>query len=125
MRLHFEIEIHILVSFFIKKMKNDFFTNIVLILILMSISIFAVPTTHKNPSETPMQRGSVRTIIEQSQICSVFATKMTSKSNLLMIKSRFPAFFTQCKLVISVSIKQQSTTNTCKRFNWKNRSLYC
>ena len=106
-------------------MKINIFVNLVLYLILMSILISAVPTTHKNRSETPMQGGSVKTIIEQSQICSVFATKMTSKSNLLIIKSRFPAFFTQCKLVIPDSIKQQSMTTTCKRFNWKSRSLYC
>ena len=119
----FEIEIQILVSlFFIKKMKINTFIHLVLCLILLSFLISAVPT---NRSEMPMHRGIVKPIIDNSQICSVFATKITSKSNLLIIKNRFPAFFTQCKLVIPVSIKQQSMTKTCKRFNWKSRSLYC
>ena len=110
---------------FLRKMKIDIFVNSVCYLILLPFLISAVPTTHKNLSEMPIHRGSVKTIIDKSQICSVFHTKMTSKSNLLIIKSRFPAFFTQCKLVIPDSIKQQSMTTTCKRFNWKSRSLYC
>ena len=124
--VHFEIEIQILVSlFFIKKMKINTFIHLVLYLLLLSFLISAIPTNRKNRSETPIHRGSVKPIIDKSQICSVFATKITSKSNLHIIKNRFPAFFTQCKLVIPVSIKQQSMTKTCKRFNWKSRSLCC
>lgn len=81
------------------------------------------PLSMKNLSRRGLHSHTVKAIIEQSQICDIFASKMKSKSSLAIIKSRFPVFFTQCQLKMPFSIK--SRESKCKRFGWKGRSLHC
>ena len=81
------------------------------------------PLSIKDLSRRRLRSHTVKAILEQSQICDIFANKMKSKSSLAIIKSRYPVFFDQCQLKMSFSIK--SREGKCKRFGWKGRSLHC
>ena len=102
--------------------------NFVILMLFLSMGITPISVSPSNlvtrPEVAIKTRNRVRIIIDQSGICDLFASKMKSKSSLVIIKSRFPLFFDECQLRIPLT-KNQSITGGCKRYGWKGRSLRC
>ena len=103
-------------------------SNFLILMLFLSMGITPISASPSNlftrPEMSIKTRNRVRIIIDQSQICDIFASKMKSKSSLVIIKSRFPLFFDKCQLKIPLT-KNKSMTGDCKRYGWKGRSLRC